>query len=496
MAESSNYYETLGIPEDASVEEIRHAYHQAALRHHPDVTPGETELFLQTQNAYDVLSDPAKRETYDVKLRKGATDLPPVILRTLYSRSVLPRLDSEQLLYSLISIVPNPETHWMSEPPAPFHLCLVLDRSTSMQGERLDAVKTAAIELVRQLGHKDLLSIIAFSDRAEVIVPAERQPNVQQVATRIQMIRASGGTEIFQGLECGIQELSRSFGRPYIRHMVLLTDGRTYGDEQACLQLALEAAAKKISISGLGLGEDWNDDFLDELTVCTGGSSTYLPNPRNLHNYLSERVRHLEDTAGGCILAMKAASGVVLKSAFRLEPDPAPLSLGEKMQLGPLPRKNELRILLEFLVPPTQKDVTIKGPSQQRLGFGKLIFQIPGKTGQLIHMPVSLSRTVQGIQEEEAPPQPLVEALSKITLYRMQERARADVSEGNIDDGSRRLHRLASHLSTQGNLELAQDIMREVDNIQRTNAISAAGEKQIKYGTRALLPSSISENSV
>ena len=82
----------------------------------------------------------------------------------------------------------------------PLNVCLVLDRSTSMQGERMDAVKAAAIELVRQMRPDDILSIVTFSDRAEIIVPAVRQMDRTDAETKISMLRTGGGTEIFRGL--------------------------------------------------------------------------------------------------------------------------------------------------------------------------------------------------------------------------------------------------------------------------------------------------------
>ncbi|MBQ6776809.1 MAG: molecular chaperone DnaJ [Paludibacteraceae bacterium] len=68
MAEKRDYYEVLGVEKNASAEEIKKAYRKKAIQYHPDKNPGDKEAeekFKEAAEAYDVLSDPQKRQRYD-----------------------------------------------------------------------------------------------------------------------------------------------------------------------------------------------------------------------------------------------------------------------------------------------------------------------------------------------------------------------------------------------------------------------------------------------
>lgn len=482
MQRGLNYYTRLGLSKDASSEEIRSAYHAAALRLHPDVNErlGDTELFLSVQEAYEVLSNPSSRAEYDSQL-SPEVDLQPVACKRSFSRSMLPHLQEPQLVYVLLELLPTPD--YANDVPPPLNVCLVLDRSTSMQGSRLDTVKDTALKLLEKLRPDDILSIVAFSDRATLLLSGGERKDPWQVKSDIQLLQAGGGTEIYQGLEAGFLEVRRHQNITAVNHLILLTDGRTYGDERACQLLADQAAGQGIGISCIGVGNEWNDAFLEDLANRTGGNCIYASKPEQIERTLMEKFASLGHIyANGVTLEGKASAGIELQYAFRLDPEIGDLQTEFPIHLGAIPKNGTTRVVLEFLLAQLPSDI-----KQVSIFEGQVCFEIPGRPQPEASLYLNLSLPVGSAPPRESPPRDLVEAVGRLTLYRMQESARKDITTGSPAHAARRLAYLATHLLSLGERELTSTVLREADHLHQGSVLTEEGEKQIKYGTRALV---------
>jgi Ca-activated chloride channel homolog len=478
-----DYYALLGIFRDATQEEIKRAYFEAAQRLHPDKNeaPGETEIFLDVQQAYDVLSNPEKRIEYDKTLSPEEKILSPIVQRVFYSRESLVRLGETQLIYALLEWKARKNDDEVVSPP--LNICLVLDNSTSMKGQNIEMVKAAAIHLMRSLRPQDIFSVVTFSDRAEVLIPASLQSEPRRMETKIRMLVPSGGTEILQGLQTGLNEVRRNLSSERVNHIVLLTDGQTYGDEEETLALADEAESMGVGISGLGVGKDWNDEFLDKLAEKTGSSSRYIAEPQEIRVFLEEKFRQLAKVfAENLTLELQTPPQVELSYIFRLQPNAAHLSFEKKIQLGMILRDQPLGLLLEFQVHP---DVVIK--DEVELLAGTLKFEIPSQSSLSQPMRVRISRNVTEVASLEPPSPTLVHALANLNLYRMQETAQEEAAQGKYNEASRRLQHLATHLLSHGERSMAKTVLLEAENLQQEESFSEEGRKNMKYGTRALL---------
>lgn len=399
------------------------------------------------------------------------------------SKKAIEAKRSPQLLYLLVHIRPPKELDFSQ---LDLNLCLVLDRSTSMNGERLEKVKSAASMIVDKLSEDDRFSLVVFSDRSEVVWPAKRVADKRVLVAMIERITAFGGTEIHQGLEAGLQEVRRAQLSNYANHLILLTDGQTYGDDEACVDLVRKAAKNGILFSGLGLGPDWNDRFLDELASLSGGDVAYIETPEQVIQELKQCFHGLDSTyARNVRLVTHFPPDIKLTKAFRVSPTAQPLALNQhELRLGSVEGRIPLSVLLEFSI------------NAQR-------------AGQLVPLPIILTVDIpsnrlrdQGVRKfhevavvdqatKEDPPESLVAAVQAWNFHQMNEKVWSDLEAGDVHAAGIRMERLTSRLAEAGHTALARQLREESLRLSSQGELSADGRKRLKFGTRSLVSQTV-----
>ena len=415
-----------------------------------------------------------------------------LIIKCLASHQVLPVLDEEQVLYLLVEIAPHPA---LQAQRLPFNLCLVIDRSTSMQGVRLQRVKEATHYIIDFLDEPDVFSLVTFSDRAEVLIAAQPQVDKAYTKARVSTIHSAGGTEILQGMVAGLDQLDRWLAPGRISHLILLTDGQTYGGEQECLAEAEAAGRRRIGISTMGIGQDWNDKLLDEIASRSGGTSTYVDSASKVTSVFRERIHTLTSLIAQSLnLTLRLPSDARLREAFRVSPSLERLYVGESgIPLGPLDGEQPCVLILELLL-----GRECKGRTQvAQLALEADILPVSGAPTQDRHVALEQNVEVEFVENlEGAGPVPpsIVGALGKLAIFKMQEKTMEDLERGEVEQASQRLETMATRLLNIGENELAKAALLEAGRLTRTGHLSPEGRKKIRYGTRGLsmLPKEIS----
>jgi Ca-activated chloride channel family protein len=482
-----NYYSRLGILPTATLEDIETAYHQAAWQFNPENNsdPNSIELFLRVKEAYEFLIDQAKRTDYNKLLPNDFNPFEEILINTTFSRTELAVSSAPQLLYVYIDMMARKKTiDENSRDKPPLNICLLVDTSTSMAGDRFNAVKNVSTEIIRSLGRDDILSIVSFNDFASVLVPASRVLDSRYAEEKIIRLRTGGSTEIYKGMQAAKSEIMRFYSPGLINHMILITDGHTYGDEEYCYKLAEDSSRQQIGISAIGIGEKWKDEFLDKLTSIAGGGCEYAENPNSIKNILNEKIQHLNSIyANNIQLEVKTPENVDLRYAFRFKPNTAVIEpTGNKYSLGDITTTQSLSLLLELYVKETPQDVDM-----MTLLDGNLSISVPKSTETNRTMQFSLTKKLSANPEKAPPPPIFITAMSKLKFYRMQNQAMKELDVGNTIKATQILRSLEDELMSRGEPALAKTIHSEITRIQKGDTLSAQGKKQIKYGTRSLV---------
>lgn len=490
---SRNLYAVLGVHPEATPDDIREAYRIAARRFHPDANPNEGAglQFRDIAAAYEVLGNPQQRYSYDDARRAAGEETHYFNLRVTPSKRVLSVLDEPQVLYLLLEISPQREAAKLQKREVPLNLTLVLDRSKSMKGIRLEKLKIAAHQIIEGLSDTDRLALVSFSDRAEVLIPAGPVTDKLALRAQVNLMRADGGTEIFHGMQAGLEEVRKNLSNRFVNHVILLTDGRTFGDEEQCLELAEKANKEGIGISAMGIGEEWNDEFLDSLATRTGGTSSYVNSPNAVVRFLNERVRSLGDTLVERLkLVVAPDADIVVESLFKLQPNPQPLDTSpQPVPLGSLEFNRTLSCLVQLQMPPSTR-TGFRTVTRIALS-GNVLVAEQKEYAALSDISVEVAEN----PPSEDPPVPILDALGKLTLYRIQEKAQQSLQQGNVAEATRRLENLATRLLASGQDELAQMAIIEARRVASTNLLSEEGRKTLKFGTRRLLSQADSQDN-
>jgi len=475
---TKDYYRVLELTVVADQDAIRDARRDLAQRYHPDTGHGDTERFRQVQEAYEVLSDPLLKRAYDRQREQRGAGAGPVTLTLLQSRDEMPPMESQQMLYLFAEIRPQ---EGLRGPRKRLNIGLVIDRSTSMQGERLHNVKLAAVDLLESLQPDDRLAVVTFSDRAEVVVASQFARNRRALRSAIASIVADGGTEIYQGLAIGIEQVAPYLSDDTVTHVILLTDGRTYGDEELALSAATRAGADGIGISAFGIGEDWNDLFLDSLAHRSGGTSHYIDTPSKVQRVLRAQVRGLSNLVlKGLSARVGAAPGVEVQAAYRVLPNMEllPIKADNSIDLGNVLAGESCAIALELVV----RDAEAGLHRVARLAAEA------NSIASARHVELWRDIEVTFTSDYQAKPVAprLLNVLARLSVFSLQEQAWRVLESGDTRQATHYLESAATHLFDLGYRDLGRAAMLEVDRLSHGSDPSDKGRKKLRYGTRAL----------
>ncbi|MFQ0991223.1 vWA domain-containing protein [Gilliamella apicola] len=228
-------------------------------------------------------------------------------------------------LSSPIILEGTPETNYLkvslsgqnidSKKRVPINLAIVIDKSGSMSGQRIEKAREAAILAVNMLNENDTLSIVAYDSEARVIVPATKVDNRLRIIGLInENIYAEGGTALFAGLSKGIKQVENQLTKDKVNRIILLSDGQANigpSSVNELSQLAIIAAKKNIAITTLGIGSDYNELLMSSIASYSDGNHVFVNNSADLENVFVHEFNDLMSAiAQDVVITIQLKNGV------------------------------------------------------------------------------------------------------------------------------------------------------------------------------------------
>ncbi len=197
-------------------------------------------------------------------------------------RKLVPAGQAEKAVIKVLLDVPQFEDRSLRPP---VNLCLVLDRSGSMSGTKLQKAKEAAIVALRRLGERDLFSLVVYDHTVTTLIPPQTAANSEWIESRIQGISAGGNTALFGAVSQGAAEVRRQLQRNYIHRVILLSDGLANVGPSSPSDLGRLGAAllkEGISVTTIGIGNGFNEDLMTQLASNSDGNHYFVESSRDL----------------------------------------------------------------------------------------------------------------------------------------------------------------------------------------------------------------------
>jgi Ca-activated chloride channel family protein len=400
------------------------------------------------------------------------------------NKAYLPVMTTQQLVYVLVGATPAAGA---AQIQMPLNLSLVLDKSGSMQGRKIQNLREAAKLVVERLGSQDTISIIAFSDRKYLIAESQPVSNKEELKSKIDRIRDGGGTAISGGMAQGLVELEKAAGADRISRMLLLTDGQTFGDEKQCRKLAQKAGAEGIVVNALGLGDDWNEDLLDDIAEGSGGVADFIDSPDTIVAFFERAVQSMQDTVvQNGQMVLRLANDITPRQVWQVLPMISnlgyrPLSDRDvQVTLGELEKGQPRSLLVELLVGP-------RPAGRYRIAQAEIDYDVPGLklVGEKVKADILLDFTADATLARQYDAE-VMNIVEKVTAFKLQTRALEEAKLGNVAGASQKLRAAATRLLEMGEEDLAQSALEEAENLEKSGQMSSRGTKKLRYETRKL----------
>lgn len=200
----------------------------------------------------------------------------------------------------------------------PVNLVLLVDTSGSMEGKAIEDARAASLALLDTMSPRDHFAVVAFDSKADVLLPSTRidDADLKELRTKIGAMKAQGTTDMVAGLRKALDQAEAAMEKEGVNRIVLLGDGVPNDDAQID-SLVRQATAHGISITTMGLGNDYDETLMGRIAQQSGGKFSYVEDSAKVSSFFEEEVTRLHKVvARGAYVELRPGPGVTIKSVI------------------------------------------------------------------------------------------------------------------------------------------------------------------------------------
>lgn len=395
----------------------------------------------------------------------------------------------EHHLYVMARIKGKPESKGHERPP--LNIGVVLDRSGSMAGDKLDHAKKAIEFLIQHLSAQDTFSLVTYDKRVTVNYAPNVVSNKDVISQALQKIKAGSTTNLSGGWLQGctlVSDVEKKTGQ--INRVLLLSDGLANEgiiDTARLKGMAKQKRSESITTSTMGVGMGFNEDLMTEMASEGGGAFYFIDDPDQAPTIFAEELRGLLNVvAQNLTITLECSENVRVLRQLNLY-STEQRSGNTAFLLGDLFADEEKTLVLELHVPAMAELGQIE-VAKMRFDYDEI--QDDKVEHQTLEIPIYINMVSDEDFAKTEPNELVLKQVLLLSAAHARREAMNEADKGNFDSASQILKTAADDIETAP-FHNDEDLRTEY-NLLREDAVNMElGSQRYDTHTRKTMHSSI-----